>query len=163
MSAKTEARYIFGNILRQLFEKLLVIGGSGIIEFMEKFHNHHRHDADSQLARAFIVAIPQLSFTDEVYIVIDGIDECPDRPALCEEILQITRGKVKVLVTSRNQRDISEAFQNQKHLAFTEEMSHQDIATHIDFSFENDKKLKKIHPDLKREMKENLLYKSDGV
>jgi hypothetical protein len=165
MSAKTEKRYIFGSILRQLVQRLLDIGGSGIIEFIEFLRRHHRDDTDSELAAAFVVAIPQLSFNSEVYIVIDGIDECPDRPALCEDILRITRGagKVKVLVTSRSERDIGEALQSQNHVAFTKELSRQDIAIHIDVMFEGDPKLKKIHKDLKTEMKEKLLSKSDGV
>jgi hypothetical protein len=167
MSAKTEKRYIFGSILRQLVQKLLDIGGFGIIEFVESLRRYHRDDTDLELAAAFIVAIPQLSFNSEVYIVIDGIDECPNRPALCEDILRITRGhgagKVKVLVTSRSERDIGEALQSQNHVAFTKELSCQDIAIHIDVMFEGDPKLKKIHKDLKTEMKEKLLSKSDGV
>src|SRR5271170_65638 len=144
MSAKTEERYIFGSILRQLIEKLLDIGGSRMIEFMESFQRHHRYDTASELTAAFIHAIPQLSFNSEVYIVIDGIDECPNRPALCKEVLQLSRGmKVKVVVISRNERDIGEAFQNENHVAFTDELSRQDIAAHIDWNFEKDEKLKK--------------------
>jgi len=160
---KTEKRYIFGSIFHQLCKRLLDIGGNGMIEFMEGFRTYYRNATDSALAEAFIHAIPQLSFRSDVYIIFDGIDECPDRPKLCKEILRIVHGQVKVLITSRDERDINEAFQNQMHVLFTEEQSRQDIGTHIEWSFEHDERLKEIKDDLKRDIKEILLSKSDGV
>ena len=135
-----------------------------MIEFMEDFEAKYRNASDWQLTEAFIQAgVPELSSGSEVYIVIDGIDECPDRSKLCDHVLEIAGGRVRVLVSSRSERDISEAFQHQHHILFTEEQSHRDIATHIEWSFEHDKRLKKVKSDLKKEIKEKLLSKSDGM
>lgn len=161
MSMKTEPRYIFGSIIRQLCQRLLDIGRNGIIEFLENFKMHYRNATDSELAKGFIHAIPQLSFKSEVYIVIDGIDECPDRPNLCKTILQIASDKVRVLAISRNERDISIAFQYQMHIPFTEEQSRQDIAIHIDSWLKEDRNLKNKEI-LKKEIRDKLLSKSDG-
>jgi len=163
MSAKTEIRYVFGSILRQLIQKLSNLGADSVIDFMEALHSYCRDATDTKIAMSFVHAIPQLSFQFGIYIVIDGIDECPNRPELCEKILQIARGKVKILVISRSERDIGEAFQNHKHVVFTDDLSRQDIATHIDWSFEHDKQLKKLRPEMKSYMKEQLLNKSNGM
>ena len=159
---KAQKRYIFGSILRQLWTRLLNIGSDGTMEYMESFRRLYCNDTDSELVEAFICTIPELRFRSEVYIVIDGIDECLDRPELCKEILRIVRGNVRVLVSSRHERDIDEAFQNQLHVQFTEELSHQDIAVHLEWTFENENSFKNIDTDMKKEIMEKLLSRSDG-
>ena len=71
---------------------------------MEHFQAKYRNATDTELTEAFTHAIPELSLESEsdIYIVIDGIDECPDPANLCEQFLQIARDQVRVLVTSRS-------------------------------------------------------------
>lgn len=163
-SCKAEKRYIFGSLFYQLCKRLLDTDGNRLIEFMENFQAKYRNATDTELTEAFTDAIPELSFESEIYIVIDAIDECPDPSKLCEQFLQIARGQVRVLVTSRSGlRDINEAFQGQPHVLFSAEQSSRDIATHVELSFETDKRLKKVKPELKKEIKEKLLSKSCGM
>lgn len=131
-------------------------------EFLEKLHNKGRNTPDSKLATLFLDNIVKMA-RSVVYIVIDGIDECPNQPDLCKKILEMTGEKVKVLVTSRLERDIAGVFQNQNHLEITEEFSCQDIATHINWMFQHNDKLKILKPNMKNEMKTQLLTESKGM
>ena len=162
-SAKTEIRYIFGSIFRQLLEIRLSLETTGVLEFMEAFHKHHQAHGESALSAGLISAIGQLELPSDVFIVVDGVDECPKGPEICMKLLQLSVGKVKVLVTSRNERDIAKVFHNKPHVLFTEDISRQDIATHIDWAFEHDEKLKMINLKLKNELKEKILSKSGGT
>jgi hypothetical protein len=165
-SCKADKRYIFGSLFYQLCKRLLDTGGNRLIAFMEDFQAKYRNATDTELTEGFTHAIPELSFESEsgIYIVIDGIDECPDPAKLCEQFLQIARGQVRVLVTSRSGlRDIDQVFQGQPHVLFGAEQSSRDIAIHIEWSFETDKRLKKVKPDLKNEIKGKLLSKSEGM
>jgi hypothetical protein len=133
-----------------------------IAEFLEKLLNMGRSTPESKLALLFLDNIKKMARSD-VYIVIDGIDECPNRPDLCKKILEMAKENVKVLVTSRLERDIAELFQNQNHLEITEEFSCKDIVTHINWMFENNDKLKGLKPDMKKEIATKLLTKSKGT
>ena len=78
ISAKIEPRYIVDSILRQLWELLIKVEGShGIIDLIERLQEQAFRITDSQLIDMMIKTIDSLvkSFR-EVYIAIDGIDEC---------------------------------------------------------------------------------------
>ena len=153
---------MFGSILRQLLEIRLRLKVPQVIEFMEAFQGYHKADGESALSAALIWAIGQLTF-HEIVIVVDGVDECPNRLEICKKLCQMSNDKIKVLVISRNERDIAAVFGSQKHVQFTVDISRLDIATHVDWAFENDEKLKNLRPEFKNEMKEIILSKSDGT
>ena len=129
---------------------------------MEKWQNDNRDIANSKLAMEFIKVIKQLVLC-EIYIVIDGIDECPNRPDLCQKILDMAGGNIKLLVTSRPERDITEVFKNQNRLEITDNFSRHDIAIHIDLMFNQDEQLKKVKSEMKKDIKTQLLSQNKGV
>jgi hypothetical protein len=163
VSAKTENRYIFGSILRQLLQGPLNRKVPGVIEFAENLRRCNGDATDSTLETSFIHTIRQLNSQSELYVVIDGIDECPNPPDLCEKILQMAQPKVKILVSSRSERNIAEAFQNQKHLELTEDQLRRDMETYIEWALENENGLKKVKREMKEEIKAKLLEKNNAM
>ena len=129
---------------------------------MENLQNYFLDIAYSKLAMEFIKVIKQLVLC-EIYIVIDGIDECPNRPDLCQKILDMAGGNIKLLVTSRPERDITEVFKNQNRLEITDDFSGPDIAIHIDWMFEHDDKLKTVKLEMKKDFKTHLLSQNKGM
>jgi hypothetical protein len=162
LSAKIETRFILGSILRQLLESSDTKNLS--IEPLQRFQKESRSYTNSRLVKLLVDAIFQFSKSfREVYIIVDGIDECVSCTDLYNSLLTLADANIKVLVISRPERNIEEAFSRHERLEFTENFSHADISTHIDWSFEQDKRLKMIKPELQNEIKLQLLKKSDGM
>ena len=78
ISAKIEPRYIVDSILRQLWELLIKVEGSHrILDLIGRIQEQARRITDSQLIDMMMEAIHSLAKSfREVYIAIDGIDEC---------------------------------------------------------------------------------------
>ena len=72
-------------------------------------------------------------------------------------------GNIKLLVTSRPERDITEVFKNQNRLEITDNFSRHDIAIHIDLMFNQDEQLKKVKSEMKKDIKTQLLSQNKGV
>lgn len=159
LSMKIQTRYIFGSILRQLSE-ILIKSEKSQLEWIEKLQTQARSSTHSKLAELFVKAILSISESfSKVYIMIDGIDECPTkhRPELCESILKLAGGNRKVFLTSRWERDIDGIFGEQSHLEMTEEFTSIDKALHINWALENDPKVKIKSASLKNDIKVYLL------
>jgi hypothetical protein len=121
--------------------------------------NEALNTVDSKVAGLFINAIVSISSSfSKVFIIIDGIDECPagTRREFCASLLTLTRGNIKLFVTSRRERDIGEEFSEVPHLEMTEDLSSIDKAIHLDWAFQNDRELKKIKSDAAK-IKQHLL------
>lgn len=165
ISAKTEPRYILGSVLRQLWELLIRSKGSqDTITLIQRLQEKSRCVVDSKLVGMMIEAIHSIAkHFHEVYIVIDGIDECSAQTDLCKIAIELAVVPIKVLVTSRPEREISEIFFEKIQLEITEEISSADISTHVDWIFRNDLILKKIKLDLKGHIMSQLVSRNNGV
>ena len=167
MVSKRETRYILGSILRQLFEILLKKAPDFIARELERVYMTLLDVAGSKVVDVLVQEILELARTSfgsgNVYIVVDGIDECPKREALCDSLRHLATSNIKVLAISRFERDIAKAFSEHPHLEISEEVSAKDIEIHLRWSFQSDPKLKLIGAKLRTEIKSQLLSKSDGM
>ncbi|KAH6677075.1 hypothetical protein B0J14DRAFT_506370, partial [Halenospora varia] len=122
-----------------------------------------------------IVTLPRLttilkntahSFTD-TYIVIDAIDECPrnddGRNELLTTILDIKRSGLQVLVTSRFETDIEEAFSSELSISIDKGLVDADIQLHVANELATNAKLKKWSSDIKDDIMKTLLKGSNGM
>ena len=162
-SDKTKTRYILGSIFRQLVETSRMPIQSQL-ELLKKLKEKASYTVQSKLAKLFVKSIVSITkcFT-LVYIFVDGIDECPERTELCGLILELSSTNLKVLVSSRGERDIASVFHNEIQLEIAENFSLLDIEIHIDWTFKNDPKLKTMKSDLKKDIKTQLLSNSSGT
>lgn len=101
----------------------------------------------------------------DVFLVIDGVDECSDRQEFCESLaLLVENHTIKVLVTSRPEHDIATAavFMGQPVLNIEEAVKY-DISTHVSCYIEKDRKLKRLRAELKAEILKQITAKCDGM
>lgn len=158
-SPKAKSRFILGSILRQLLETLIRLKKPWL-ETIKNLQEEALITVDSKISGLFINAIVSISNTvTKVTIVIDGIDECPsrNRSELCDSLLQLANGAINLLVTSRRENDIVKVFSEQAHLEMTQEMLSSDKSIHLDWTFENDRKLKQIKAEERVTLKQQLL------
>jgi hypothetical protein len=86
------------------------------------------------------------SFTN-VYIIVDAIDECPKRGDQRDEILavvlDISRSGSQLLVTSRLEIDIAEAFKSEASISIDKMLVEADITLHVANELATDVRLRK--------------------
>jgi hypothetical protein len=99
---------------------------------------------------------------DRLFLVVDGLDECRS-PHLLELLGKFNVDNVHLLVTSRDETDIREAFSNKPQMQMDRPAVDKDITVHIAYRMEKHPKLKKLSLELKKEIKEKLFSKCDGM
>lgn len=135
------------------------------IEKVEKV-KQQIHGRYSQRIRAtnFLSLLSTISGVfDDVYIIIDGLDECADRDDLLEFVQRLAIKPMRVMTSSRPVKDIEEAFHDKPSLKMEEKYLQPDIATHIDWSFTNHAGFKNLKPAMKAEIKEELCFRNGGM
>ena len=151
---KQDLRYILGSLTRQLLTP-----GSPHFEQLESLRKRGSPPPDVLLATLERIA----SSYGQVYIVLDGLDECARREALLEALSTMEMEKLNFFVTSRCEKDIQLAFEGKESLEIDKEHVQIDIVTHIEWMLDNHKNLKRIVPSMKEEIKEKLAEKSAGM
>jgi len=101
-------------------------------------------------------------FFSEVYLIIDGLDECSDRMCLLRKLYAFRASNVRVLVTSRPEIDISLAFTGKQSLVIDDHVM-DDIATHVAWALESEPRLSNIHTGLKDEIQRELIERCGGM
>jgi hypothetical protein len=101
---------------------------------------------------------------DEVYILIDALDECDSQAELLDWMnsLQSTTQGLHLLATSRPERIIEERMSNSSHvrISLSSELLDNDIKTYVDEHVEASDDLKLL---MTEEMKKKLRVKGDGM
>ena len=117
--------------------------------------------------------ILDITAVDPVTIVIDALDEVDEsrRNVLfdaLERIIQESQSVVKLFISSRNDGDIVERFEQYPNVGITSELNHLDIQSFVRSKIEAAIKSKKIlrgkvSPDLRTEICKTLIAKSQGM
>lgn len=135
-----------------------------VLNFYHKFTRDARKPHFEDLQSLFVRCVRHLK---QVFVVLDGLDECPEeyRRPILEFICTIgTPGmNVKAFVTSRWERDIYHVFSRQGIARLEIQPAHveKDIAEVVKHQVEAE--LSKISPDLQQEVIRTLTEKSGGM
>lgn len=161
-SEKRETRYIIGSVIRQLFLSCSLDEETPQGQLL---HRLHRDNQAYLSVSNMIATIKSLSkFHQEVYIIIDGIDECLGPTELCNILSKLAAiTNIKVLATSRDERDIAEAFSDTPQLIMDESAVQADIATYINWRLNHDGCLRQAESDMKQHIKNRLLTENGGM
>ena len=111
-----------------------------------------------------------LNSFERPYIVIDALDECTEREQVLAWIMEIvlqTAGKLHLVVTSRQEREIKDVFQelNAHCVDVAKESSNHDIMAYLDHELETDRKLRKWFDNkaVRDEIKLALMKQAQGM
>jgi len=106
------------------------------------------------------------SFTN-VYIIVDAIHECPksgdQRDELLAVALDISRSGSQLLVTSRLEIDIAEAFKSEANISIDKMLVEADITLHVANELATDVRLRKWSSDIKADIEKTLVEGSNGM
>lgn len=98
----------------------------------------------------------------DVYIVVDGLDQCRPRDDLISVLSRIATSGLHVLVVSRMENDIGRAFAQKSKIQMDDNSVKMDIEKYIDAQLEGEKWRLRC-PPMKDTMKRRLLWKSAGM
>jgi ankyrin repeat domain-containing protein 50 len=108
---------------------------------------------------------------EDVFIVVDALDECPkngERGELLKSITEIKswlKSNLHLLATSRREPDIEEVLMSLAHLAIPIQGPgvELDIKLHVERQLATDRNLKKWPSDIKSEIKHTLVAGANGM
>ena len=137
------------------------------ITYVENFYKTYKDDSfrsPRSLESLLLCLITVSNAFKDVFILVDGLDECQRRRDLLLEIFNRFSNKhFHVLVTSRPDPDIKQAFSTKSSFPMDTVAVTQDIMVHIDASLNEDTKLKKLRPQMKERIRKDLTEKCDGM
>jgi hypothetical protein len=109
---------------------------------------------------------------DEIFVVLDALDECKERRELLKDIDKIARwkmGKLHILTTSRREKDIDELLDSlvndERKFCIQNELVNDDIRAYIQKRLQGDPNLKRWRnkPEVQQEIETNLMGKAGGM
>lgn len=161
-----KSKDIVGTIIKQLARKKEVLPKS-LVELHREYSRQDELPSQVKL-QAQLVEISQ-SF-DQVYIIIDALDECPDQDLILPLITALIQesSKVKICVTSRIEQNIRKSFAKLAcpTLEIEAKKVDRDIAVFVDAEIDRlskDYEWGTIDLALKAKIKTALVTKSNGM
>lgn len=156
------------NLVRSLIVQLSA-QSSTIPEALNALYSKH-HDGQQQPSKVSLVeTLRQICMEfQEVFIVLDALDECTDREELLNLISEIHEwktNKLHMLATSRREIDITEALEPliTGQISIQDEVDNADIYIHVCERLQNDSKLKKWSADIKTKIETTLMSGAHGM
>jgi hypothetical protein len=139
---------------------------SPAFSFLKEFYDSNKEKTfrtRSSLVQ-FITFISEIyPFFSEVYLVIDGVDECQDREQFVTLLGELGTEHTHILATSRYEQDIARCFKQWNFMHMEDTAVNRDIERYISTRFATEEKLSKIRPELKDMIRIKLLERSQGM
>ena len=108
---------------------------------------------------------------DEVFIILDALDECREREDLITDIEGMAAWdtpKLRLLVTSRRERDIEESLSllldDENKICIQSYLARDDIRAYVQGRIQTDRKLKRWQKqEVRNEIQDVLVMKAGGM
>jgi hypothetical protein len=158
----------FDSLIRSLIRQFST-PYSGVPAVLTKLY-HSCHDGGAppsvESLRATLLLI--LDAFDDVYIVLDALDECTERKELLKWIKDMTswrKGKLHLLGTSRQVEDVSKYLRSldPDHVCMMEDLITCDIEKYIDSILHQDDAFEHWDSEVKATIKNKLLENAGGM
>ena len=160
-----ESTVVLGTLLCQLCTQL-----GGIPPEMGTLMQRHGEEGremtppTSQELEAALLQI--LGRCDHVTIVIDALDELHDRYAfitLLSKLPSIFPSRVRILVSSREEYDIKDAFHQELSKSISITAADKDVDFYVDSAIKTNKRLRRLSPELQDNIRKSLDERCRGM
>jgi hypothetical protein len=136
---------------------------------LEDIYKNHNQGQQTPHCREIVKALSRVVDTfSRAYIILDALDECPERYDLLNFLEDKPKWKpeqLKVLVTSRPLSDIKEALDNvgAQRVALESNLVDNDIKTHVHFRILREKALNKWPSSVREDIEKCLTEGAAGM
>jgi hypothetical protein len=157
-----------GSLIRSLIRQFSAAYG-GVPTVLTKLY-HSCHDGGSppsvQSLNATLLLI--LDAFDDVYIVLDALDECAKKNDVLkwiEEMISWRKGKLHLLATSRPEEDIAKHLRllDPDHVYIKQDLITRDVKRYIDCILDCDNAFDRWSDGIKANIKSKLLASAGGM
>src|SRR6202035_2231922 len=144
----------------------LCVSGSHVPSNVHELYKQCKGSQPS-MESLFEILLSLLTSSHQTYLIMDALDESSEREDLLDvitRIIQMPLAHVNLLVTSRKERDITDALYNIVDAIGLE--GHQidaDICLHVQNCLKRDKRLCKWPPSIKDEIQNVLTQQANGM
>ncbi|KAH7071510.1 hypothetical protein BKA63DRAFT_74120 [Paraphoma chrysanthemicola] len=158
-----DARQILSSILRQIVEQI-----NDFPSVLRNTYQQHSHDVPSlEILRSLLHQIVKASF-EPVYIIIDGIDECPNRQAIVQMVLELqsqprASPRIKIMVSSRPEHDLQKAWVDRPHFSILPQHLQIPLEVHVQKELLKIPKLLRLDPIFQADLANGLVSRADGM
>jgi hypothetical protein len=159
-----QPKHVLRSLLAQLLSKESDMVHTDFGDVIERMHDHREPPSEvSELTGLIVKACGHFA---DATLVLDALDECEAREEFlpCFEALR-DAGSIRILVTSRKEKDIRDAFRSHVAIALDGEgeQIHADMEKHIRLELDNGHGLAKIPQRMKVIIINSLLERAEGM
>jgi hypothetical protein len=138
---------------------------------LESLFSSKKNGKQQPTARELLVTLQQMiEEFDEVFIILDALDECNNRQELLADIREMVGWKIEklhILVTSREEKDIEEWLEPliDYKICIQSVLVTDDIRAYVRERIHTDQRLKRWRkkPEVQQEIETTLMSKADGM
>jgi hypothetical protein len=157
-----------GSLIRSLIRQFATSYGGVPSVLTELFHSCHDGGAQPSLKSLEATLLLILEAFDDVYIVLDALDECSERKDLLKWIKRMTswrKGKLHILATSRPEEVFVKYLRplDPNYVYLEPDLITHDIEMYIDNTLEVEEAFERWTDDIKSTIKSSLLDRADGM
>lgn len=156
------------NLLRSLISQLFLCQNS-TSDLLDSLYKCGRQPTHQELLATLH---PMMTASNEVFVIVDALDECTERPEHLSDIEEIMRWKdvhLHVLVTSRKEVDIEDSLEplcdEGTSICIQSALVNADILTYVHDRLSEDRRFKRWrnHAKVQLEIETTLMEKADGM
>lgn len=166
-SASLDPTVMFGSLVAQLAAQRNEVPNV-IRDLYERKHDQSRGVAGMLYLEDLFPLLPIVANKfDRTYVIIDGLDECPNRRCLLDALVgldtPINNSKLHLLFTSRREIDIKLAFKQKKSLGIQNAAVAFDVELHVRSELEKRHKFKRLPEPYKTKAIQKLVEGAQGM
>jgi hypothetical protein len=157
-----------GSLIRSLIRQFSATYG-GVPTVLTKLY-YSCHDGGSQpsIESLQVTLLHILEVFDDVYIVLDALDECSERTAVLKWIKQTTswrKSKLHLLATSRPEEDIAKYLRSldPDHVNIKQDLVSRDIERYINSILYDEDSFEQMGDEINANIKNTVLESAEGM
>ena len=156
-----------GSLIRSLIRQFWTPYG-GVPAVLTKLYHSCHGGAQPSVESLHATLLLILEAFNDVFIILDALDECTERKDLLDWIKEMTswrKGKLHLLATSRPEEDISKHLRllDPDHVYITQDLITRDIKRYVDHILDVEDAFDRWDNGIKANIKNKLLDSAEGM
>jgi hypothetical protein len=157
-----------GSLIRSLIRQFSTPYGGVPAVLTKLYHSCHNGSAQPSVESLHATLLLILEAFNDVFIILDALDECSERKDLLNWIKDMTswrKGKLHLLATSRPEEDISKHLRllDPNHVYIKHGLVTRDIERYIDNILDGEDSFERWGDEIKANIKNKLLDSAEGM
>jgi hypothetical protein len=157
-----------GNLIRSLIRQFSTPYGGVPAVLTKLYHSCHDGGAQPSVKSLHATLLLILESFDNVFIILDALDECIERKDLLKWIKEMTswrKGKLHLLATSRPEEDITKHSRllDPDHISITQGLITGDVKRYVDYILDGENAFDRWNDEIKANIKSKLLDSAGGM